>query len=198
MFYGLIFWDSIPDQVPQHWNFKGEVDRYGSRYVSMLLPLGIYLLMVFLPYIDPRKRNYGIFSKSYYGIRMGIILFLSILNTLTLADVSSVTSSPSIIVIGVLALFTFIGNYMRGIKSNWFVGIKTPWTLDNEVVWNKTHRFASNLWFWGGLCAILANFLFPSLQDFRFILFFGIAVGLAPMLYSYIVYKQQDQADPGQ
>ena len=162
--YGLFFWSTIPDQVPLHWNMSGEIDSYGSKYVAMFLPLGIYLFMVVIPFIDPRRVNYGIFSRSYYGIRLGIILFLSILNVLTLSNVGSLTQSPTAIVIGVLGLFAFIGNYLRGVKSNWFVGIKTPWTLDNELVWNKTHRFASNLWFWGSILAIGVVFFVPSIQ----------------------------------
>ena len=189
--YGMIFWDTIPQEVPQHWNFNGEVDRYGSKVVTMLLPLGIYLLLVLLPFIDPRKRNYGLFSKSFYGIRLGVILFLSLLNTLTLAYGASLAASPNIIVVGVLALFTFIGNYLRGVKSNWLVGIKTPWTLDNEVVWNRTHRFASNLWFWGGLLAILMVLMIPSFQNFGFVLVFGLSIGLLPVIYSFLIYKKE-------
>jgi uncharacterized membrane protein len=51
---------SLPDQIPSHFNYKGEVDRYGSKYLLFLLPgiaivtaLGIIYLSGF-----PHKFNY--------------------------------------------------------------------------------------------------------------------------------------------
>ena len=34
---------------------------------------------------------------------------------------------------------------MPSLKQNYFIGIKTPWTLENEMVWKKTHRITARI-----------------------------------------------------
>ena len=56
-------WPHVPDRIPTHWNFAGEVDGYGGKFVGLLLlPLiasWLYLMMLFMPLIDPGQRNYA-------------------------------------------------------------------------------------------------------------------------------------------
>jgi uncharacterized membrane protein len=42
-------------------------------------------------------------------------------------------------------LFYIAGVMMSRAKRNYFIGIRTPWTLNNEEVWNKTHRLGGLL-----------------------------------------------------
>ena len=62
-------WSRIPERVPVHWNFAGEVDRYGSRVEGALLvpfiALGMLVLFRVLPRIDPRRANYEKFADTY-------------------------------------------------------------------------------------------------------------------------------------
>ncbi|HLR71776.1 MAG TPA: DUF1648 domain-containing protein [Pseudogracilibacillus sp.] len=43
----MIVWTEIPEEVPAHFNFKGEVDRFGSKWELFILP-GIALLTTLL------------------------------------------------------------------------------------------------------------------------------------------------------
>ena len=69
-----VFYARLPDQVPMHWGFDGEIDRYGSKNELWLMgalgPL-FALLFQFLPRLDPKKRNYEKFQKYYEAIRPG-------------------------------------------------------------------------------------------------------------------------------
>ena len=39
MVVGLILWNSLPEQLPVHWNAEGQIDGYGSRaLVSSAFP----------------------------------------------------------------------------------------------------------------------------------------------------------------
>ena len=38
----------LPDQIPAHYNFAGEVDRMGSKYETLLLPAFAVLMGAFL------------------------------------------------------------------------------------------------------------------------------------------------------
>jgi len=88
----------------------------------------------------------------------------------------------------IMLIFTLLGNYMGNIRPNYFVGIKVPWTLNNDVVWIRTHKLAGKLWFWGGLIGIAALFVFknPTLVLVPILL----VITIVPVVYSYIIYQR--------
>ena len=60
--------NKTPDQVPTHFNFKGEPDDYsGKAFALLLMPfLNIVIYFVlFIPRIDPTQKNYESFGSSY-------------------------------------------------------------------------------------------------------------------------------------
>ena len=79
-----------------------------------------------------------------------------------------------------------IGNYLPKCKQNYTVGIKTPWTLNNEEVWNKTHKISGYLWVIGGFIITISSFIgFESIM-----LVVLIIIAFVPIVYSYILYKK--------
>ncbi len=190
--YLLIVWKRLPDQLPAHWNLDGEVDRYGPKYYLVLLGIGIYLLLLILPKIDPRKKNYDLFSISYYKLRIAIILFFGVISSLIITkSLGYNIDLDRIILIGCILLFTVLGNYMGTIKPNWFIGVRTPWTLESETVWRKTHLLAGRLWFWMGLILLFISIFLP--KDILNLTFFisVIIMVIIPVVYSYIVYQKE-------
>ena len=57
---------------------NGNPNDYGSKLIYIFMPLGLYLLMLVLPFIDPRRANYEIFSETYYKLRIILGLFFSL------------------------------------------------------------------------------------------------------------------------
>jgi len=190
----IYFYSVFPERIPVHWNMTGEIDGWGSKtFGAFMLPivmLGLYLLFLVLPYLDPRKKNYKQFSQIYHGFKtlillfMGIIYFIVGLNALGYS-IAVGTWVP--VLVGVL--FIIIGSYLAKIKSNWFIGIRTPWTLSSEEVWNKTHRFGGKLFILGGLLMILTPVLPEELKAYLFI-FIVLLVSLGSVGYSYFLYQK--------
>ncbi len=58
----LYFYPRLPDEVASHWNARGEVNGYTSRFwgaFSMpVLLLGIAALLILIPKIDPLRKNF--------------------------------------------------------------------------------------------------------------------------------------------
>ena len=77
-----------PQQLPTHWNAQGVVDDYSSKNFALfffpVLTLAMYLLMTFLPLIDPLRKNYKKFSVAYFLIRFTLVLFFAFLYFYTL------------------------------------------------------------------------------------------------------------------
>ncbi|MGC8971662.1 MAG: SdpI family protein [bacterium] len=192
---GAIFYPRLPEKVPSHWNAKGEVDQYSSRFWGAFgMPIMIallYLGLLYIPYIDPKRENYIRFESTYRIIRVLIVLIFSILQIVLLGVV--LTGKNYLIsrlvpaLIGVM--FIFIGNFLPKVKYNWFLGVRTPWTLSNEEVWRRTHKFSGYLFVIGGLLMLLGAFLSPPMN---FIVGVGgiLFVSILSIVYSFYVFKR--------
>ena len=186
----LVFnWSNLPAQMPVHFDIQGTPNGYGSKLVFIYLPLGIYFLMLALPFIDPRKRNYEIFSNTYFKLRIILGLFFGIINSAIIYNTLHHIEKMGLVVpISVFLLFTLIGNYMGTVRQNYFVGIKVPWTLNNEEVWTKTHKMAGRLWFWSGMIGVVLLFI---VKDPIFVMIpIILIIIVVPVVYSYIIYQK--------
>lgn len=194
--YLFMVWTDLPDQVPMHWNFQGEVDRYGSKaslgWLVLFMNVPIYLLMLFLPKIAAKQKSIEQMGKKYYRLRFILQLFISALVLVILV----VSSGATQIAIETLLAYCFIffmllfGNYMGSIRQNYFMGIRTPWTLENEEVWKKTHQLGGRLWIGGALIGFILLFFLPN----NWALMCVIALMIIPMLlataYSFVLFKK--------
>ena len=187
--YLLFNWRFLPEQMPIHFDFNGEPNGYGSRLVFLFLPLGLYLLMLVLPFIDPKKSNYEIFSDTYFKLRIILSVFIGIIDSVIIYNVlHGIEKMGLLIPILVMLIFTLLGNYMGNIRPNYFVGIKVPWTLNNDVVWIRTHKLAGKLWFWGGLIGIAALFVFKN--STMVLVPILLIITIVPIVYSYFIYQK--------
>lgn len=191
---GALLYDQLPDRVPSHWNIRGEVDGYSSRFWGAfgipLLNAGIYVMMLVLPLIDPRRDNYQKFAGAYRVFRVVFVVFMTGVYLLVLATVFGARIPVDrAMMAGISILFLVLGNYMGQIRHNYFVGIKTPWTLANEEVWQKTHRLGGRLWVAAGLTGLIASFIGGTWGG----IVLGISLGasaIIPMVYSYLEFKR--------
>lgn len=192
---GIIVYPFLPEKVPAHWNIKGEIDRYESKlwgaFGIPLLVLGIYLGLLYLPYIDPKRENYPKFEGVYKIIRYTFVIIFSLIyfTILYIALGGPENLVPKIVPAVLGILFIVLGNYMPRIKYNWFVGVRTPWTLFNEEVWRKTHRFSGFLFVIAGIFMLISSFLPPYINFFLGIGGVLIATILS-VLYSFLIYKK--------
>jgi uncharacterized membrane protein len=191
---GTIFvYQQLPNMVPGHWNLSGEVDQYNNKefvFITALLPLGLYILMVFLPKLDPKKAAYLKHEKAYDIVQTSIVIFLIATHWLTIAIALGYdVNIGRVIKIGLGVLFVVMGNYMSQIRHNYFFGIKNPWTLASEEVWTKTHRLGGYSFVLSGGIAFLSGFLQdPTAFKVMMIGIFGPLVGVN--VYSYLLYQK--------
>jgi uncharacterized membrane protein len=153
-----------------------------------VIPMILYLLMVYSPKMDPKKEAYAKHKKAYSIFAFTIVLFFSCISIVTLLaslgyQISIATSIGAFL--GVLSLV--IGNYMRQIRPNFLFGIKTPWALVSDQNWRKTHRLGSILFaivgIWLLLGIVVASNWWVLVGVFLLILTAAILY-----LYSYLIY----------
>lgn len=193
--YLAYVWNSLPETIPTHFNAAGEPDGWGSKntliYVSAFLGLGIYLLMSVIPVIDPKKKL-GQMGKKYYAIKFIMVAFMSLLACFITYSAKAGGFGANMIYLLIGLLIAVLGNYFPSIKHNYFIGIRTPWTLENEVVWKKTHRLGGKLWVAGGILISILALLFDNMESYLivFMVIVGV-ISLIPLVYSYLEFKKQ-------
>lgn len=188
-----LVWNSLPEQIPMHWNFEGMVDNWAPRFPGIFyLPLfniALYILFLVIPKLDPRKRNYSLFMGAYKAIRLIMAAFmLYMFLIITFASIGYELNIMMLVINGILVLFLVLGNLMGKLRSNYFVGFRMPWTLEYQEIWAKTHRFAGKVWVFGTLLMFPLEFI---LSDTALTVTFFVYIALLtliPAVYSYGLY----------
>jgi uncharacterized membrane protein len=195
--YLAYIWNDLPEEVPLHWNIRGDVDKYGSKFelllIPILLPLLVYLIFLIVPKIDPKNKIQKMGGK-YQSLKAILTIFMSGLALFIMyAANNESVKNPNYIVLIIGLLFVFLGNYFKTIKPNYFIGIKTPWTLENETVWKETHSLAGKMWFVGGLIIVFSSLILSKEANFTLFTVITVIIASVPVIYSYIFFKQLEK-----
>lgn len=191
------FYANFPAEVPTHWNAAGMPDNWSSSgFAAFFFPvliLGIYLLMLFLPYLDPQRDRYYEFRAAYHWIKFYLVFFMLILYFLTsFSGLGFPVSIALWVPVLVGALFILIGWHLPAVKYNWFVGIRTPWTLSSEKVWDQTHKVGGKLFMLAG-AAIVFMPAFPVVLRMPILFLVIAALILGTFGYSFWMYRAEKQ-----
>jgi uncharacterized membrane protein len=188
-------WSRLPERVPIHWNFRGEVDRWGGRlegaFLLPIIALALWLVLPRLPLIDPRRASFDKFRDSYELIIAATIGFLFAVHCAVIATaLGHPVPMGRLVPVGVGLLFITIGNVLPRTRPNWWMGVRTPWTLSNDRVWQRTHRVSGWLMVAAGIVILLSAFL-PASWGFAVLLVAALGSALGSVVYSYLAWKQE-------
>ena len=186
---GVVLWDTLPEQIPTHWNAAGEIDGWSSKPFAIfglpLMMLAMHWLCVLGTSADPKKANH---SDKLIHLVLWIIPIISVVLFVLTYVVALGTEVRMEMVMPLLVGFvlTVVGNYLPKCKQSYTIGIKIPWTLHSEENWNRTHRFAGRLWLVCGLGIMLTAFV----GGFWLFLPIVLVMVLAPCFYSYLLHRK--------
>ncbi len=195
------FYPKLPAIVPSHFNGDGMPNGYSSKQsftmLAVCLPVLIYLLLTFLPYIDPFKKklekNYNVFLI----LRDIAVLFIVFIMLLTFISAQSGRLRSDLLGAGMGLLFILMGNYLPKLPRNFFFGIRSPWTLASEVVWYRTHRLSGKLFVLAGLLLIILAVVKVSFSISLFAVLIPLALYTA-FIYPYFLFRKlEKEAAPG-
>ncbi len=196
---GLLLWNQLPDPMASHWDVNDQVNGYMSKFWGVfmvpLMALGMFLLFLVIPSIDPLKANIAQFRDAFNLFIVLIMVFMLYVHGLSLAWNLGYTdfkmSTSMLPAMGLL--FIFIGFMLRKAKRNFFIGIRTPWTLSSDMVWDKTHRLGAVLFMVSGVLTLVGGF-FGGMVAFwmLFVPLMGSTIFL--LVYSYVLYRNETRA----
>jgi uncharacterized membrane protein len=164
-------------------------------FLMPLVTLGMLVLFLVVPSIDPLKANIAQFREAFNLFIVLIIGFMLYVHGLTLAwSLGYQDFKMSMAMLPFMGvLFIAIGFMLRKAKRNYFIGIRTPWTLNSDYVWDETHRLGSILFMASGVLAVIGGFL-GGMLAFWFLFVPLIGSSLFLLVYSYVLYRRETKA----
>jgi uncharacterized membrane protein len=178
----------LPDRIPTHWNFQGEVDGWGPRWwAAWALPALMVAMLVFfwaLPWLSPRKFEVGSFQATYEVIGLLVLALFGFLHAVAISQALDEGLDVKRFLYGGLCLFfALMGNVMGRVRRNFYVGVRVPWTIASERVWNDTHRFTAWLWTGAGaagLACVVAGWPVVGM---------GLVLAMLPVPVAYSLWR---------
>lgn len=193
---GILLWNQLPEQMASHWDVNDQVNGYMPKFWGLflmpLVTLGMLVLFLVIPEIDPLKANIAQFREAFNLFIALIIGFMIYVHGLTLAwSLGYHNFKMSTAMLPFMGLlFIAIGFMLRKAKRNFFIGIRTPWTLSSDRVWDETHRLGAILFMASGVLAVIGGF-FGGMVAFWMLFVPLIGSTLFLLAYSYVLYRRE-------
>lgn len=170
--FGVFCYSELPENIAVHFNMRNNPDRYASKnFVVFGNPVILTILQAFCC-ISSKLRNERKCGseKVVILVRLIIPVLSFITQTLTIAFALNEDINISFwISLFMGIIFIIIGNLMPKLHPNTVIGIKFPWIINNEYVWEKTHRLAGLLFILNGVFIVIMSLLNKSAYGFIFL-----------------------------
>lgn len=165
-----------PDTIPAHYNFAGEVDRFGSKYENLIFPFFSILIGGFFVLFARWQRKKGEATSEKILLYTGAttLLFFTALGFFFMFKAitydTSAAASVSIDIIKLVSiaigiLFVILGNIMPKMRRNSLFGLRTKWSMANDNVWQKSQRFSGIASVICGLVMVVMAIFIPGIWN---------------------------------
>lgn len=198
----IIVWPVLPDKIPAHYGFDGNVTRFGSKYELLIMPI-VTISIAFLWTLlekhlmkDKEKGPHNLKGISWINFVMTFTFTVLTVLFLYLAYMGAENINDfdfqKIVAIALSACWIVIGNILPKLKQNGLIGIRTPWTLASENNWYKTHRMGGKIAFITGIISgLLSLFVFKGEVGIWVSLGSSVAMIIPIVIYSYLIHKKE-------
>ena len=196
----------LPARVPVHYDVTGAVDRVGSRYEYLLLPVISALMALFFVVLARTPKRTAAERRTLFITGMLIIAFFTILGTVLILSALRVSRGaaapdfPRITAIFLGLLICAISNFLPKVRRNGLIGLRTKWSLSSDRVWQRSQRFGAISGVACGAAIILAGCLLEGLAALIalavLIVLWALACTLASWRYASQEPPQADKKEP--
>ena len=203
----IIIFKFLPETVALHYNFEGEVDRYGSKYELLLLNIIIIILMIFWAFIYTlvkravEEENITQVTQNIIKLTIQIVFFIcfisfSVIDFYYIFKVSIIHDVGS--AVSVVFIFLSLLEMSAGIlsnplinKFNYFIGYRSKYALSNNDAWKKLNHCSSISLFVFSLISLIISIIFSSIYLVLLCLLFVISI--VPIIYEIYLRKSDNK-----
>lgn len=196
-----IFLALAPEQIPVHYNASGQIDRWGSKYEYLVMPVLTAVFAGFMVWVAgyERKKDRESNERVVAGMTVWVLILFNVLwlffmvNAVKIAQTDGAAQELSVrgMMILLMASFIPLGNRMPKAQRNSFLGLRTKWSMADDVCWQKSQRL-------GGITMVAAGALGVALVSVL-PMDWGLCVVVALLLImtavdvagTYLIWKRQ-------
>lgn len=211
----------MPESIPMHYDFAGNVDRYGSRYEAIIFPVMILAMSLFWTLLiryyenksvrteDEKEKAAaatnirvleiaGLCMAGMFSVMHGFNLY----KAYNIAKIGAETGGIDLVRMTCILLGTvliILGNFMTKTRINGVVGLRTSWSMYNDNTWRRSNRFGGiAIMVWGVIAISSAAIFKKPFTAEAAALGVGAVIVIASVVYSYIVFKQEKASEKGE
>lgn len=196
-----IFLTAAPDQIPVHYDIRGNIDRWGSKYEFLLFPV-IYLVfggtMAWVARATGKKGE-EFNEKVVTGMAAVVLVFFNAMfvffmwKAVTPDSLSRGSEEIGVKVLLVLlgASFIPLGNVMPKTTRNGMVGLRTKWSMADDVCWQKSQRLGGMLMVATGILSVVLVSLLPVSWGTTVMLVLLLTDVVASVWASWRIYQKE-------
>lgn len=192
----------LPDQIPAHYGFDNQVNRWGSKYETLIFPIMTILFGLFLLAVSKIAAKQEATGKNnekvviIFGI--GALILFNIMNVCFLytdfnkiENLSSVSIDFMQLIFAAFGVFMIvIGNIMPKLRMNSIVGLRTTWSLKNETTWKKSQRFGGISFIIMGIIIVLICIFTSGWLCFALVMGVLFITVIVDVVYSYRIVRK--------
>ena len=202
----------MPDTVPLHYNFAGEIDRWGTKYEHFLMPALLIVFVVLMQVItyfqekkiedEPTPREQASRRNNIKVVRIVTIVFeifwLILIcwmlwtskENANLGTEQPATNMGQFIWIAMGILLVVIGNILPKSRMNSVIGVRTTWSMYNEETWSKSNRFGGIVLMVTGIAMVITSLILK--ESALIIVNIGLTVlsSIVILVYTYKVFTR--------
>ena len=208
----------LPEKIPMHFDAAGNINRWGGRGESLIIPLMILALALMWTLIaryyekkaektsDEKEKN-GLLSNAKMILICGLAMTVVnaaiqgvLIYTAFTASRGRITESPvdtgkiTTLVLG--AAFIVLGNLMTKTRNNGVIGVRTVWSRYNDNTWRKSNLFGGIAMMVCGVVTIVTTVLAGSGTAAELLMVVWLLLmGAAVVIYSKKVYDDEKEAE---
>ena len=209
----------MPDTVPTHYDFSGNVDGRGSKYVYLLLPVVAVGQTLLFGAISRSMKNktaedekktaeavsnakvfdiIAICTSVMFGVLQCYLLYKACVAGKAGAehvDEGGISGTITYLLIGIMLIV--IGNFLPKTKLNGAVGLRTSYSMYNDNTWRKSNGYAGRVLMIAGVLtvvtALFANMTVATIMVFVYI----TAATVISCVYAKKVYNEEISRSDG-
>ena len=190
----------LPAEIPVHYNAAGEVNRWGSKYEMLLLPLITLLMGAFLLKVSRWSEQKAPGNRTaVLAIGCGALLVFNVMTVVFLVQAYRIAAlgtglelSVSRILFGVTGLLLFcLGNVMPKIRRNGWCGVRTAWTMESDGNWRRSQVVGGGVMMAAGLVLAAGNALLSSEEESLLFSLICVALMIPALLIALTLLKRK-------
>ncbi|MDE6407460.1 MAG: helix-turn-helix domain-containing protein [Anaeroplasmataceae bacterium] len=194
----VIFTMYLYNKIPMHYNWAGEIDRFGSKwewlflliYFIVILSTDLFCCHLFIKQADSKSSKVG-FWVTKISCWIAQIIGIGIFFCFAVRFLKKDTWCP--IMNGMIYSFLFcffIFMHPSIAKRNRIFGFRTQFTCSNDIAWNSMNRFACYTFCINSLAAIIIQ-MFVNQFWYNYLISNSLCIGaiIVWIYYFYLKHK---------